>query len=444
MIDDHLWPLAPLFADNEAGIRLYDGPVELQAIGHDGELKASGTLEYRWHAGNTVAVATVGQAGDLGTTARLTVPELGADVEVFSTLDRHSFDGNQWSWSFEGQLVKPLTWSSRAADHVRFDVVGLVQTTLLKENKHWQGRTGRLLLEGHNYRILIVELEDATDRRSEARRTGRGAVTHTGRVDRLDGQPIELGETDDLLHALAWLLSFASGAWVAIVGVTGCGNGGARVWGDWGQPRWSRTSGWRWLGAHHPEALCEIWPEWWSLWNAPAFCDVLRWSVPGYVEGSLNRAGLEVSIPTVFTSLEMLAWHHTTVVQGYSNGDAKDMDAWERLNLLLAGSDIPISVPPQLAEAAAWAAEIAGDLKSPDAPAVLANLRNRIEHPRDTARIQAVPPRVRYELLQVALWWVELVLFRLCGFDGHYLSRIEPMRRSVTDTSRPPWVEEAT
>jgi hypothetical protein len=437
------WPTEPFHRELESGVRLYDGPIHLQSIGTSVQVIGDGHVAYDWHRGLHVDLEEpVSGPVTVGPVARLTLPDLGANAEVIRTLESYSFDGETESLRFEGALGESLLWRREAATEVRFDIAGLVQTVMLQSSgSHWQGDTRRMLLEADRWRLLIWELADAQQRRDKAKRTGCGAVTHTASLRSTDGSLINPGEVEELLHALTWLLSFASSAWVAAIAPTGLNASGEAAWARWGQPRWSRAAGWRWLGAHHPEAIPAIWPRWWQLWQSRPTRDVLRWAVPSYVESALGRAGLEVSIPAAFTSLEILAWHNATARQNLSNKQAKDLSAKGRLQMLLNDCSVPLNIPPQLPAAHEWASRAQDDaIATLNGAAVVANVRNRIEHPRDTKRVEEVPVRARHELLQLMLWWIEMVLLRTCGYDGEYLDRTNPNVRLVTETTRPPWV----
>lgn len=437
------WPSEPFHRELERGVWLYGGPIRLESIASSVQVIGDGHVAYDWHRGLHVDIEQpLSGPVTVGALARVTLADLGASAEVIRTLESYSFDGETGLLRFEGALGESLQWRREGATEVRFDIAGLVQTVMLQSSgSYWQGDTGRLLLEAGRWRLMICEVADAQQRRDNAKRTGLGAVTHTASLRSTDGSLINPDEVEELLHALTWLLSFASSAWVAAMAPTGLNASGEAAWARWGQPRWSRAAGWRWLGAHHPEAIPAIWPRWWQLWQSDSTRDVLRWAVPSYVESALGRAGLEVAIPTAFTSLEILSWHNATAGQNFSNKQAKGLSPKGRLEMLLNDCSIPLSVPPQLTAAHDWASRAQEEEITPlNAPAVVANLRNRIEHPRDTKRVAEVPTRARYELLQLMLWWIEMVLLRTCGYDGEYLNRTNPVAQSVTETTRPPWV----
>lgn len=177
------WPEKPFRRDVEACISLHNGHIELTSIGSDNTLAGDGHLGYGWHRGLHVDIEkpTTRMLPDMGVAARLAIPDLNANCEVFLTREQHRLGEREATVLYEGVLSEPpLVWSRGPAYEVRFDIAGLTQTIMLRESEaHWHGTTRRLVLEAGRWQVKIVELEDARERRAEAQRSGKGAITPT-------------------------------------------------------------------------------------------------------------------------------------------------------------------------------------------------------------------------------------------------------------------------
>lgn len=68
-------------------------------------------------------------------------------------------------------------------------------------------------------------------------------------------------------------------------------------------------------------------------------------------------------------------------------------------------------------------------------------LRNWIVHPRKQGRSQLRPlsRHARFQTRQLALWYVELILLRLCGYSGPYTNRLGRQSVRLGSEEEMPW-----
>ena len=75
-------------------------------------------------------------------------------------------------------------------------------------------------------------------------------------------------------------------------------------------------------------------------------------------------------------------------------------------------------------------------------------LRNNIVHPGKKAKgnktVPSPPGGVIYEARNLGLWYIELSLLRLFGFQGRYASRVNKRPLRVGNVQFVPWRKEAS
>lgn len=433
--------------ENHPVVDLYRGTIRVKLTGREA-WSGDGVIQFDWHRGIWLSVET-SELQDpspiFGGGNTVDIPGMASDVPVTTTTFQTRYGDSDATGRTRYEAVAPsVTWGGGLAWAVRFDVGNFPSTRRLRDDWPWERPMGRIRLVADGWMIVLDELDGAHDRREKVKRTGGGCVTHTGILTRADGAVFDVSDrvVGEILHALQWMLSFAAAAWVPIICPTGIGADGAAVWGSWASSRRSEPRGARWMSPLWAGGLAHLWPGWWAAWRSSHGHDVLRWGLPMYVAASLEDS-LELKITTAFNALEVVAWHrlaqHPHGPQ-LSTGSLENMRARTRLRQMLGDIGAPTFVPPGLGAAVLFA----GRLPRPsrwepvDGPYLVANVRNRIVHPRDTSRITDVPVEARYEVWELAMWYFELALFRLCGFGRPYLPR--PQRpSSVMSVDVPPW-----
>ena len=159
-----------------------------------------------------------------------------------------------------------------------------------------------------------------------------------------------------------------------------------------------------------------------------------------YVEcNSIRNA--EGSIIIVQAALERLAY--VCLVQETKQLTSKQFKgrrADEKLRLLLAHFGIPTEIPPHLPHLLSLATQENWS----DGPKTWIELRNNIVHPehRWEPGFSSIPVAVMEDLLNLGMWYLELVLLALFGYSGEYHNRL---RREVhlSRIERVPWAQAA-
>lgn len=93
--------------------------------------------------------------------------------------------------------------------------------------------------------------------------------------------------------------------------------------------------------------------------------------------------------------------------------------AW-RIRRLLEALDVPIDVPPELAELRSWR-------KGDDGPRVITELRHSIIHPTSLDHVFDLPGSLKLDVLNLAMWYADLALLHLLDYQGDHLRRAQPL-----------------
>lgn len=98
---------------------------------------------------------------------------------------------------------------------------------------------------------------------------------------------------------------------------------------------------------------------------------------------------------------------------------------------------MPINLPADFTALAARGRAISNQpLSGSD---LVFNVRNALVHPpRKLNDIEWPSGEELFEGWRLAMWYLELVILRVLGYEGEYVSRLK-LSGTVWDTDRPPW-----
>jgi len=108
-------------------------------------------------------------------------------------------------------------------------------------------------------------------------------------------------------------------------------------------------------------------------------------------------------------------------IQKFSRTQFKKMKARGQISELLKTCGIPLTIPAHLSNLQA-----AGTLLgASDGPGEIVRIRNALVHPEEKNRavISSTDAASRVEASELGLWYLEMVLLRLFGYNGVYYRR---------------------
>ncbi len=300
---------------------------------------------------------------------------------------------------------------------------------------------GRVTLSADGWVIAITELENASDLVKAAKKSDGYAITHVGSIRRADGSEFATESLDDLLLCLLYFFSFAFGRWSGPSLTVGYDHSNARVFEHWGLNRTARGS---WEGSHswfdyqHAHLLAEVFPGFVALWKNETWRTTLIESIYWYIGANSGARtggtaiGVDAALLLSQAALELLAWtyciKHRRMISEHAFKQ-RGLYASDKLRLLATGLDIPLEIPSVLnilhsRKGAKWV----------DSMDAITDIRNGLVHP-GTVRNQ--PDGASAAIWKLSLWYIELVLLRMCGHSGDYANRLA--RRWAGTVEPVPW-----
>ncbi len=347
-----------------------------------------------------------------------------------------SSNGTVLTWQPRREPVQAKGDSNTLMSRVTFhlfnfrDFVGAQRTSELIGNTSYA--IEHLSLNDGIWRIHIHSLASTREHIRIVEKAGGYTLTHVGMIERIDGVSFSGADADGLLLALRFFLSFGHGQWCNPVCPVGFDAQGNRQWEQWsspGQPWYSTNS---WFNSHKTCQLEGLFPGFMKKWRdedwQTAFKDVMYW----YLNSNQSSRGIDAGIILTQTAIERLSYEFAVKEKGLVETEGfKGLKASDKFRLLFASLDIPTVIPSQLVELEKYGKQF----NWTDAPHALTEIRNSLVHPEHKRRGQF--DAAYYEAWNLGLWFLELCLLRLCGYNGTFSNRItSPFVGVVEDV---PW-----
>ena len=292
-------------------------------------------------------------------------------------------------------------------------------------------RLGTVLLESSVYRISISALPELQENEKKLNSDGGYAITHTGHLTRSDGQSFLVEEVESLItHTLRLFLSFARGAFCAIVDIVGMNHEGEEVWNLCGNPivaPWS-VGGQSWFDTNHGQILVEVFAGFCACLNDTQKGDKIERGLHWYLAGNKGIGFVDADTVLVQAALEYFSHVQSDRVE-------RGRTASESIRIALDELGICVDIPESCQKLKCFAKE--HELEH--GPHALTELRNDMIHAHQ--RYGEVPSEVYFEAKNLGLWYVEMILLKHTGHDGLYGNRLN-IRRSVGEVERVPWSQE--
>ena len=469
--------LRPVYttAKPNENILLYDGLLEISSHinQHPVKTQGSGTLEYVWFPSPCIKFEFLNkdQNIDLISCAMhnnppisLTLSDLGIAVDVSVATSRSG--GNEGN--FVSGRIKEAIVQGRGQDlaYVLFHVVNFHDfrrpTSILEQglnSKHIE----RIVFEAEEWKITLDQLETTTDNIKSLNSQGGFAITHVGKLKKLNGQTFTGNRATDFLKKIADFLSFARGFKVPLILLCGYDAKDNEIYQHWDSQIghfWKYVNSW--FPKNEAHILANVFPgflNWWNNWGESEKL-ALYW----YLEA--NHISLsEQKIILTQVALESIA---------YKEGMTKD-NASDKLRQLLEKFKIPTSLPfdklskktssfadtfrphsPPLLEILIKLKKnieeqlkekleretnekekqkIDKHLNQVDAPYLFTQVRNDIVHSKE--KIENLEDYL-YEASDLGLWYLELVLLAIFDYQGCYHNRL-PKYQQNGEIEPVPW-----
>lgn len=328
---------------------------------------------------------------------------------------------------FEYELVRQ---EELQVEEISFSLINFLNNrgqAIRHENEIYRGRVE---VKFKDYMITIDKIANAEEIFEKMKREGGFAITHIGKISRMNGKKLTLVQFEELLEKLMWILSFAAGRQVDINHIFYLSEGKPYITHYRIPPitEWKSLS--NWFLKNSNVVLEKVIFSLLNLMEDKYWESQFKLLLSSYFTG-LGTSYLEHRIVILQTALEMLSYAY--LVEETRKIPDKKFDgihASEKIRTLLNEFNIDTSF------------EKIPDLKSmtskyEDGPHLFTRVRNRIVHPRRYS--DKLNGDQLYYVWRLGVVYFELIVLAIAKYDGEYKNMLLEPGLDGQMTENVPW-----
>lgn len=296
---------------------------------------------------------------------------------------------------------------------------------------------GCFILEADGWQITVSATPHSKDSQEQLKAEGGYIITHAGTIERIDRSSFSSDSAQEVLTQVQYFLSFALGTWAGLALPLGYNASGDVVFEEWGirrvnSGRW--RGGFSWFDKRHSQLLPQIYPGFIELWQSDVWKEPITEIIYWYCTANdrSGAIGVDASLILAQTAIEVLAWNYCVKDTQMVTKEAfkqRGLTAADKLRLLATTLGLPKDIPDQLRPSPSKRGK-----RWDDALDVLTHIRNSLVHP-DAGDKDLLD--MCCDAWNLAMWYIELALLRLCNHQGKYANRLS--QRSVLTVEDVPW-----
>ena len=284
-------------------------------------------------------------------------------------------------------------------------------------------------LEGGSWLVEIRPVGNHKQVHKSLRQQRGFALTHWGRVSRLDGEPFPKESVQLFMATLNQFLSFARGVSCGMTLIKGLDEVGETVWEEWGVTKVQPWKGQRsCLDLRNGATLEDLFVGFWCYSRALPRDSQTYLALEWYLESNAQEAS-HTSIVLNQAALERLTvetvGQRAKVKTGAKTIEEMQGD-WIARALHKVQADVRIPAPFKKA---------LGTKSFEHGPHALVDLRNGLVHQQMKNGI--LSSEAQRQARELGLWYVELLLLEQFGYSGLYSNRLT--RKWTGDVETVPW-----
>ena len=281
-------------------------------------------------------------------------------------------------------------------------------------------RLGAVKIEHDGLRIEISQDPSFSDNLKLLKQDGGYAVTHTGLIQRCDGQLFCVKEAEDILRGLRAFLSFARGAACGLTLVKAIDQDNREMIMEWGtsyvEPWRGRSNTWLPL-MDGGDSLFQLFPGFWNLYSNSDWRDTISTVIDWYLNS--NNGPFHVGITLAQAALESVCYK---IVGKELTAEVSLRESLEQIGI---DKKIPTSCPhlKKFSEQKVKGRKNEhGNRYIGDGPEAIIQIRNDLIHAKK--KYDALSAEAQMDALRLGLWYIELILLRKFEYRGRYVNRL--------------------
>ena len=346
----------------------------------------------------------------------------GCDIKVFLRYNLNDLFYSDSGETFKGFLSlykSPCTVipSNTRIQSVRFSILNFRQFFGRKDK--WieldgtNQRIGFIEMESDGWRFAIEAIPGLSEHLKILRRDNGYGVTHTGIIQRCDGETFCVKEVEHILRGLRAFLSFARGSACGLTLVKAVNQDGREMILEWGTTHTEPSSngGSAWLPMRDGgDSLSQLFPGFWKLCNDSDWKETLFTAIDWYLNS--DSGPFHVGIILVQAALESLC--HQIV-----RPKKKHEFTGEYLSKSIQQIGLCTTIPPSCSNLDILfknCSYVGGD-----GPKAITKLRNDLVHAKKKYDRNA---EAEMDALRLGQWYIELILLKEMDYHGRYRNRL--------------------
>lgn len=261
-------------------IKLYEGSLEIH---QNGTIKqGEGKVYFEWLPYPSVKFELLYSdrwSPLLNSAQRYPLNLLGISTKAEASVHTFREDGKGMR-EVSGKLSNPIVdCSDKRLSYIVFHLV----------NIFWSSRVN---LEVEGWSVTIDPVENHTDIKKALKSEGGYAITHIGKIERLDNKEFKVNESDEFLEDLQLFFSFSIGFYTAAILQVGYNRNGDKIWEKWNAERYIKSweNVYSCLPSSKPESLAQLFPGFWRQRQNTIWKEAIGFAIHWYME-SMNGSG---------------------------------------------------------------------------------------------------------------------------------------------------------
>jgi len=301
---------------------------------------------------------------------------------------------------------------------------------------------GRSQMRFGEWDVVLQSIPDAP-RAGDLKDPAGFGLTHVGRLERADAEPFCFRDAEEALNGLYWMLAFCNGRKTGPLMSIGL-HGDEQVSHHWICGTVTAFRDVRgWFPEHELGTLSELCRGFAAKWESETWREVIKSAIYWFSLANAPGTAIENGIVAAHIAFEAVGWTLLTEdLRALSEKGYRQLDAHDKLRLLLNAFHIPFDIPASLTHLLAAAKKFNWD----NGPVAIAAIRNCHVHssPKNRETLRRATIDAEVEAWVLCLHYLELILLALCNYSGLYESRLTTDGYKGANLQAVPWAPPKT
>ncbi len=305
----------------------------------------------------------------------------------------------------------------------------------VKTEKSIKVTLNRIILKNDAYEIILDKRHDFDSMNKKLQSKGGYLILYHGEISKIKGS-ISYNDLEDIIYSLSTFLSFINGKRCSPLFLEGIHDNEV-IWTDYSdrfidQDKFVPT----WPNKHTINGLNDLWQNFSILWKEEKHKNFLITAIHWYIEANSQSGFSEGSIIMAQTDLELI--YNWLIIEKHKlliGKDAENISASNKIRLILSHLKIDSAIPDSMPN-------LKSNIEFIDGPEAIVQIRNALVHGQEEKRrkLTLLDNKVKYQVLNLAIWYIELSLLFVLDHKGIYINRCNPAPFISSRSETVPWM----